>query len=200
MTPEPFHILDARGKSFRLGELRRLQEEAAYARAVLPVGAITQLQSSVGLVQGPPDISSGGNTSTFVGASYYAGDESIPNNSSTPLTWSVQSFDTSGFVTAPSANIVIPQDGKYLLIAQVEWDGNGTGRRSIFISSNINPGPYPTSYVQPLPATYATIQQCSGMLSLVAGEIVQVSVLQDTGGSLTAINFNTLFSISLLGD
>ncbi len=141
----------------------------------------------------------GGSTAAFTGASYTRGtNQTIGNNSSTLLVWQVSLYDTSSFVSAPSTDIVVPQAGKYSIEAQVQWDGNGTGRRVIAITSNINPGPYPIVYTQPLSASYDTIHQCIGVLDLEAGETVQIGVIQDSGGDLDVKPDNTFFNIYLL--
>jgi hypothetical protein len=67
----------------------------------------------------------------------------IVTNTITDVTWTVETFDTHGFISVPSATFTIPTglDGVYFISFALDWDntlGTGTdpGRRLLLIEEN----------------------------------------------------------------
>jgi hypothetical protein len=142
-----------------------------------------------------------GNVLSFIGASYcLLSAVTITQSVLTGVTWDYQLYDTSGFVQAPSPDIIVPLTGHYHITAQIEWAENFFGRRTIAISSDTTIAPDLLNYVMPVTvAATSTVQQCAGTLHLDAGERVTVAVDQTSGGDLLIRDFFTTFSIEFLG-
>lgn len=140
-----------------------------------------------------------GGTTAFIGAAYTRGDQSIASGSFTEtIVWQSPLYDTSSFVSPPSATITVPASGKYLFEAQVEWDSNTANRLDLSIVPAGPPANFPTTRILPMPGALASFQQCSGVLNLLGGTTVTIGVFQDSGSPVNVINNGTWFSVSLL--
>lgn len=147
---------------------------------------------------------------TFVGCSLYkTANQSISHDTITQVTFDSEAFDTDGFhsTTSNTSRITIPtgKGGKYLFTFQTQWDLNGTGDRSIYYYKNGTNGTAMVRY-SIVSGSYYTIQNASIVLDLVAGDYIEMYVLQSSGGNLnilydtnTAQSSRIRFSASYLG-
>jgi hypothetical protein len=140
-------------------------------------------------------------TPTFVGASAYSTDQSIPNATYTAVNWSAENFDTNAFHDNSTNNtrMTIPagKGGYYEISFQAILDGNTTGNRVVRLYKN---GSYfrqsrvGTSGATPVSTILVN-------LSLVATDYIEIYVLQTSGGNLTyeLIDTSGWFNITYLG-
>jgi hypothetical protein len=147
-------------------------------------------------------------TPTFVGASVsFDANKSIANTTTTTLTFDVELIDTDGFHdnSSNTSRLTIPsgKNGKYLITTQLFPIENSTGRREVrFIKNgsvlygwNMN--------------GYGTMEMINfaAFMNLVAGDYIEMSFRQSSGGSLTLYGSNTstgvgdpgFFNIQYLG-
>jgi len=145
---------------------------------------------------------------TFVGASVsFDANKSIANATTTTLTFDVELIDTDGFHSnsTNTSRLTIPsgKNGKYLITTQLFPIENSTGRREVrFIKNgsvlygwNMN--------------GYGTMEMINfaAFMNLVAGDYIEMSFRQSSGGSLTLYGSNTstgvgdpgFFNIQYLG-
>ena len=169
----------------------------------LPVGTnghtlVADSSTATGLKWAAPS-----STPTFVGASVYnSGAQEIQHDTQTVVTWDSENFDTDGFhsTTTNTGRFTIPagKGGKYLVTATGWWSTNTTGIRTMYLQKN------GTDYValERTPASNSNPTNGNAhVLDLAAGDYVQVTVYQTSGG---AVNFSSnspagLFTISFLG-
>jgi hypothetical protein len=143
---------------------------------------------------------------SFVGAVAYksASAQSIANATDTIVTFDAEEFDTDGFHSGSvnTGRMTIPagKGGKYLLIGNVIFAANATGQRSINFAKN---GSSAGAFQQLASAGSgtSTIFCISGILDLVATDYVEISVFQNSTGSLNVNNnqAGTRFAIQYLG-
>lgn len=138
---------------------------------------------------------------TFVGANVYATSaQSISNATDTVVNFDNEYLDTDSFHDNSTNNsrITIPsgKDGKYLIYGQVAFASNVTGQRSLNIFKN-------GSILQKTDSAstfngFATVLQMT-IASLVATDYIQLSVYQNSGGSLNTRPDGTQFMVVYLG-
>ena len=117
-------------------------------------------------------------------------DQSIPNNTSTIITWNQEDYDTDGMHDNVTNNsrITIKTAGKYSVMAQFEWESNSTGKRIIDIMKNsIAVGK--ANYL----ASGSSQHTVSFVGDLAVDDILEVRVFQDSGGSLDFLTNITYF-------
>ena len=117
-------------------------------------------------------------------------DEPITSGAVTPLTFDTEDFDTANLhsTTTNTQNIVVPIGGLYLLGAGVRWENNTTGRRLVII--NVNGTQAIRDAVSPNNTSgFGPEQNPHGLYRLNAGDVVSVSVYQDSGSTLSVQNF-----------
>jgi len=117
-------------------------------------------------------------------------DQSIPNSASTIITWNQEDYDTDGMHDNVTNNsrITIKTAGKYSVMAQFEWASNSSGKRIIDIMKNsVVLGK--ANYL----ASGNSQHTISFVDALVVGDILEVRVFQDSGGSLDFLNNITYF-------
>ena len=148
--------------------------------------------------------------SSFVGCSLYkTANQTISHDTITQVTFDAEAYDTDGFhsTSTNTSRITIPtgKGGKYLFTFQTQWDLNGTGDRSIYYYKNGANGTAMVRY-SIVSGSYYTIQNASIVLDLVAGDYIEMYVLQSSGGNLniqydtnTAQSSRIRFSASYLG-
>jgi hypothetical protein len=141
--------------------------------------------------------------STFVGASVYkSATQSIPTATETILTFPNENFDTDAYHDNSTNNgrFTIPsgKDGKYLLVANVNWDGSNSGNRQAYFTKN---GTTTMVMLESVNAGTRGVGYClSTILALVAGDYVDIRVWQNSGASLNIIIDNpTNYMIQYLG-
>jgi len=126
-------------------------------------------------------------STTFVGAevSEDTSAQSIPNNTHTSVTFTAEFIDTDGFhsTVTNTSRITIPsgKDGKYRVFGQVTYNSNGTGNRRASIAKN---GTRVRQTINNPTATASCFATAEGILSLVAGDYVEVQAYQNSGGAL----------------
>lgn len=129
-----------------------------------------------------------GRVGTGIGASAYAtAGTSIANNSSVPIDLAGEEFDTDGFHSTSSntSRMTIPAGlaGKYLAVGQISWDTNVTGERILLLMKN------GTGFAAGQPTVRDTTtdtqfsQQGTGVFDLVAGDYIQLTAYQSSGGT-----------------
>ena len=148
-----------------------------------------------------------GGTSTAVGCSISNSvAQTIGNSSTTTLTFNTEDYDTDAFHSTSSntGRITIPtgKGGKYFVTTTVNYAGNATGFRQIRILKN---GSTNVAAAIETPGANADMSlTCSIMLTLVAGDYLEVVTFQNSGGNLNVYgnnewNFDTIFCANYLG-
>lgn len=114
-----------------------------------------------------------------------SGTQSIPNSTDTAVTFDTEYFDVGGYHDNSTNNsrITIPsgKDGYFLFLGQINYASNGTGGRYAYIVVN---GTYIQQAVFSASSQSYTIANISTVLSLVAGDYVQLITVQNSGGAL----------------
>jgi len=115
--------------------------------------------------------------------------QSIPNNTSTALTWDTEDFDTVGghsTVTNTSRYTVqAGYGGYYLAHAAVAWASSATGVRDVWVSKNGTEIPGSMITVEAPPAGVWSQITATIVGPLVAGDYLEAFVLQTSGGALS---------------
>lgn len=141
---------------------------------------------------------------TFVGCSLYkSAVQSIANDSSTTITWDLENYDTDSLhsTTTNTSRITIPtgKGGKWLFTGCMAFASNGTKVRRANLTVNGTTSYAPIAQ-QATAATDgdSTHGTFAWPLNLVAGDYVEMSAYQNSGGSL---NFKTdsVFTATYLG-
>jgi hypothetical protein len=125
------------------------------------------------------------------GVTFYAtGAQSIANNTNTALTGTLEYFDTDGYhsTSTNTSRITIPSGlgGKYLVTATVNWDKSATGYRAAKIYRNgAITAPLFYDNIAGNNSEYVN-NKLSAVVNLVAGDYIELFVIQTSGGSLNA--------------
>jgi hypothetical protein len=121
----------------------------------------------------------------------------IADNTSTPINWDSERYDTGGLHSTSSykARITIVESGTYLFIASITFNPNATGYRSMSIWSSGGTGLLAQKFIPGSSATYGVLH-LSVVQPMTAGEYAYVQVYQNSGGSLSLItnDENSFFS------
>lgn len=139
----------------------------------------------------------GGSMGSGVGASAFNnGTQSVPNNTDTALTLDSEDFDTDGFHSTGSntSRMTIPAGlgGKYLLTGRTRFAANATGFRQLYFYKN-----GATTLADTLaPITTGTNHdaEVTFIVSLAAGDYVELYAVQNSGGSLNVGNASSYVS------
>ena len=138
----------------------------------------------------------------FVGCSLSnSTSQSIPNNTYTAITWSVERFDTDGFhsTVTNTSRITIPSGkaGKYRVSILGEYDDNTTGFRQVSVYKNGTR--YLAFYTTPSAVYPSGGLTC--VMDLAVNDYIEMYVQQDSGGSRTFYTdaHQGDFSINYLG-
>lgn len=110
---------------------------------------------------------------------------SVPNTTETPIEWTAEAFDVGNIhdlVTDPEL-FTVPTggDGLYLVNAQAQFAGDADGIRSVRIYSN---GALVAQNDIAAGTTDALSFQATALLSLVAGDDIEIRVWHSAGGAL----------------
>lgn len=136
-------------------------------------------------------VSASGGSST-IAARYYTdtnGAFSIPNNSETIVNFVTKSYDTnSAVVTGTSWKFTAPEDGIYYVSVQLMFDATNTWNQFEFIEMMLykNNGYYSDMYYDEIlvdAVMHFHAIQGSDSIQLVAGDYIDVRILQNSGGS-----------------
>jgi len=124
--------------------------------------------------------------------------QSIANNTYTALTFDTESLDTDAFhSTVTNTNrITIPtgKGGKYLVTAMVTFAGNATGFRALYLTVNsATPNASATRFSTQDQPSAVVDSSCVGsmVVSLSAGDYVNLAVYQSSGGALNVLGNNS---------
>jgi hypothetical protein len=138
----------------------------------------------------------------FVGAyAYKSANQTLTSGASTLISFNTENFDTNGFHDNATNNsrMTIPTGygGKYLLSVMFYYASNAAGYRELTIKKN---GSFINYFYAPGNSQPNTIQGAL-VLSLVAGDYIELSSYQNTGGNLDVIGGAdaTYFQITYLG-
>lgn len=112
----------------------------------------------------------------------------ISNATGTKLTFDSEIYDTDGIHSTSSntGRLTCVTDGIYSIGGNIQWQGNNTGRRLFSIVLN-NTTSIADVRVLSGAAGNDPAQNISTQYSLVAGDYVELSVYQDSGGSLNIL-------------
>lgn len=133
--------------------------------------------------------------------SYRSTEQSIPNDAWTPILFGIDERDDLNIHSSGGGldRFVIPAGEGITLIdvtASVEWQANTTGQRGIWVSINGAAARYAPQ--QLTPAVPNGIRTASATdIPVQAGDVIRVSVYQDSGAALNALGGNTCVSIRM---
>ena len=113
--------------------------------------------------------------------------QSIPHNSTTDLTWDVETFDPSGMHTGSSADVTIARQGIYQIQACVQMEALASpGANTLARIAVKRNGSVLREVTVPMVANMPTCASVAFAESLAVGDILQVSAYQNTGSALNA--------------
>lgn len=140
-----------------------------------------------------------GTSNPFLEATAASG-QSIPNNVATIVVFGTVVTDTDTAYNSGTGRYTVPagKGGRYLVTATIQWNGPGVGagsnnfsiaafknaaQVSVMDSELFSPG-----------TTFATLNSLAGsaLITCVAGDILDVRALQNTGGAVTFAGANRL--------
>jgi hypothetical protein len=137
----------------------------------------------------------------FVGCSVYGASQTISNATWTAINFGFENFDTDTFhdTVTNNSRITIPTGlgGKYLVSWQQRWDPSGTGNRTADLYKN---GTTQITQEMTASSTYASNAK-SAIITLSAGDYIQLYVYQNSGGNLVFYprNEEQPFQVQFLG-
>lgn len=119
------------------GEQFRLKVRVLGANGSHTIGAAVQVMSVT--IQEPGSAGSGGGSNTKCGSRVYkSADQTIPDTTTTTVTFDTESYDTDGFhsTVTNTGRLTIPggKAGNYIVVANLAWASNATGYRIISIN------------------------------------------------------------------
>ncbi|WP_373087030.1 hypothetical protein [Sneathiella sp.] len=132
-----------------------------------------------------------------------ASDQSITNNTATPLNWGSESYDTDGYHdnTTNNSRLTVPTGvTKIILRGQIRWDSSIAGVRQFLVNKN-GSGSFDGRSVGTLEAqSPLTLQDfVSPVLAVTPGDYFEVNAWQDSGGTRTVVsNVSCWFSIQAI--
>lgn len=111
--------------------------------------------------------------------------QTISSNTVTALSTNLQeSSDLQGAITTTGTADTIQRAGLYQLGAGVRFDGNDTGRRTVWVWASR--GGFLASNSIESPSSAAVDLSCSRPVYLQVGDTVETRVFQSSGGNLAA--------------
>jgi hypothetical protein len=150
----------------------------------LPIGTTSQVLT---VVSGSPAWAAvPATTPTAVSCSVGKGNQSIPNNTATAVTWDVENYDTDNLhsTVTNTSRFTVPtgKGGKWLFQGTFMFAGNATGYRAAHIYKN---GSLFTQYIMSAVSAVNGGIQWQQTINLSAADYLEIFALQDTGGALT---------------
>lgn len=141
----------------------------------------TSKQATGAQVQTLVRIGSGASLTTSV-------DVNIPNNANTAIAWNTKTFDTANYYNAGSpTKLTAPATGLYVVQATVGWNGgSAVGLRLIFLAVNAVTNNRIAMDRLDTPPSTTFFQNSTTLLSLTAGDFVEVYAFQTSGASTVA--------------
>lgn len=139
----------------------------------------------------------------YRGCRIYRGttDQAISDSANTLMAWTHTTHDITALhsVSVNNSRITIPSgyDGTYRIHAQIRWEADATGLRTVRLLKNGSTIAEVTHDAE----TAVTVMSIADTQTLVAGDYIEVQVYQDSGGSLDVLlgSALTYFNIDLLG-
>lgn len=112
-------------------------------------------------------------------------DQTATNNSLITLAFGGEFFDIGGLhsSTTNTSRLTAPTAGIYQVNAMVSWLSNASGGRLVGVYKNGAAFPILSDVRAPTPGGTST-QSLTGLISLAAGDFLEVKVFQDSGTSL----------------
>lgn len=134
-----------------------------------------------------------GGSATYVGVSAYkTSNQDISNNTFTALTFQAESFDTDSFHdnSTNTSRFTVPtgKGGKYVVSGTVSYSTNATGARAASIYKNGAVVNYHSILPPVAGGVTGTYVPVSYVLSLAAGDYVEIFGWQTSGGNLAVTN------------
>lgn len=123
-------------------------------------------------------------TSTVRAIAYRTTNQTLPNATSTALTFPAELVDSDNFhaTTGDTSKLVFPYNGTYLVKAQVAFASNSTGLRTVSIRKN--GGVIVAADNKTAITGDETIFSVSILVDVIASEFVQVYAYQNSGSNL----------------
>jgi hypothetical protein len=157
--------------------------------------------------------SNGSATPTFYGCGLYTtSNKTIANNTHTAITWDAEYFDSGGYhsTSTNTDRITIPtgKSGYYLITAGIEIQSNATGFRNMYLRKNGSTMNVQFNKDNNVTGNQAPAFGVATIAYLVAGDYIDVTVVQNSGASLSVYyngggvntgDSNTHFSVAFLG-
>lgn len=121
---------------------------------------------------------------------YHDANQSIANGAETVLAFNTEDYDTDAMhdTVTNNSRITINTAGKYLLVARIPWDTNGTGRRKTIFLKNGTTQIEDFSFQPVTSAGDTTKTVCSDTYSFVANDYIEIQVDQTSGGALNVLS------------
>ena len=115
--------------------------------------------------------------------------QSIPNNSKTPITFDAELFDTDDIVDIGGnpTRLKATTAGKYMIYANMSFTGNSSGLRLIAFRKNGTVDILEDSRPTVASPNFTTMA-VSGIFDLSALDYIEVEVNQDSGGNLDIVS------------
>lgn len=125
---------------------------------------------------------------------YHSVAQTIPHNTWNNLAFNSERWDTDGIhdTVTNNSRLTCQTAGKYLVIANVNWESNTTGQRIVAIRYNAGGTRY-GQVLQQATSFYAPNQVVSTIVEMAVGDYVEVGVFQNSGGNLDVV-VNIAFS------
>jgi hypothetical protein len=152
---------------------------------VLGEVAVTAVDGNFGVAQrqGPAQIAA----SELISAIYERSTtQSLANNTEVTLVWTGKLKDTHGIMNTSTGQVTIPVSGEYLITTIAEIEANSTGRRQFTLKKNGSQ----LRHFENQPGVSGTptnqMLQGSCKVQLLAGDVIEVYIFQNSGGSINA--------------
>lgn len=119
--------------------------------------------------------------------------QSIPNQTTTDVTFATEQFDTDAMfnVASSATRITIVTPGLYNVFGQAAFAANGTGARIVSVRLNGSSTVVEQRNMAVTTASVVSVVNGSGLVRLSAGDYLTLGAYQSSGGAL-----NTAFSAS----
>jgi hypothetical protein len=131
--------------------------------------------------------------------------QSTTSGSAATISWDTEVFDTGDFwLSGDPTRILIPQTGYYEAVTGVQWAANATGYRLVQInhrdSSGASQQAIQTRLMAVTGGSTTSIGANTGAIFCSAGDYLDVTIFQTSGGALTIVAGNSnFFTLRYLG-
>lgn len=127
---------------------------------------------------------------------------SIPDSVDTPISWNTAIFDTGGYYSgAHPTRLTAPATGLYHVDASVYWDNHSTtnGRYIAFMVNGAGGNRIAICIIPSPVSAFTFSSNTSALLSLTAGDYVEVVAFQNSGAAMNVLNGETFSTFSMAG-